>query len=463
MSKSGLLDGIILGKEEEKFITTNDNKHVFLCGPTSSGKGSGFVIPNLLNWKHSTVIFDTTGKTFDATSGYRSKVLGNKIIKWNPAAKDGLSCTYNPFDWVSRDINEQVSDVMDICYKILPEEEFWQNEARNLLIGLLLYLLSNPDEIASMGRVVRVLKSDDVVYNLAIILDEYGSNIHPISYMNLASFLQKADKERSGVLSTLNSAVSAWADPILDELSETSDFNVKDIRKEKTSIYINTNPKDIKRLKPIIHILLQQIINSLCTDSQKNSEPVLLMIDDFSVFADTITFNEEYLSDKAGFDFVLSSLKNYNIVLCSVFQNYSQVELIFKNSNNLFANSAYRICYTTNDKKTADIFRNNAFIDDGDKVKMLDEHILPTLPDDKELLLTESQSAKIIDKISYYNDEFFRDKILEPINIEKKELIGPNYSNPMSEMINKVNEKSKSKDNNSLTFWQNLKSKIFSS
>ena len=43
--------------------------------------------------------------------------------------------------------------------------------------------------------------------------------------MNLAAFLQKADKERSGVVSTLNSGLELWGNPIIDATTAKSDFN----------------------------------------------------------------------------------------------------------------------------------------------------------------------------------------------------------------------------------------------
>ena len=50
---------------------------------------------------------------------------------------------------------------------------------------------------------------------LAVALDTMGKKIHPVSYMNIAAFLQKADKERSGVISTMNSSLELWANPFV--------------------------------------------------------------------------------------------------------------------------------------------------------------------------------------------------------------------------------------------------------
>ena len=86
-----------------------------------------------------------------------------------------------------------------ICNFLLPEQEFWQNEARALLAGIMLYLVADENKPTTLGEVVRTLRNDDVVYNLAVILDTMGKKIHPVSYMNIASYLQKPDKERGSV------------------------------------------------------------------------------------------------------------------------------------------------------------------------------------------------------------------------------------------------------------------------
>lgn len=40
------------------------------------------------------------------------------------------------------------------------------------------------------------MRSDDVVYNLAVALDTMGKILHPVAYMNIAAFLQKLIKKK---------------------------------------------------------------------------------------------------------------------------------------------------------------------------------------------------------------------------------------------------------------------------
>jgi type IV secretion system protein VirD4 len=46
-------------------------EHILAFAPTRSGKGVGLVIPSLLGWEGSAVIFDIKGENWDRTAGYR--------------------------------------------------------------------------------------------------------------------------------------------------------------------------------------------------------------------------------------------------------------------------------------------------------------------------------------------------------------------------------------------------------
>jgi len=50
---------------------TRSPEHILAFAPTRSGKGVGLVIPSLLGWEGSAVIFDIKGENWDRTAGYR--------------------------------------------------------------------------------------------------------------------------------------------------------------------------------------------------------------------------------------------------------------------------------------------------------------------------------------------------------------------------------------------------------
>ena len=140
--------GVLLGRTGTRnYLIADDFQHILLFAPTGSGKGVGFVIPNMLFWAESMVVHDIKLENYELGSGYRNKKLGQECYVWNPADPNGHSHCYNPLDWLSDKPGQLVDDVQKICNLVLPEQEFWQNEARSLLLGVILYLAAVPEKL----------------------------------------------------------------------------------------------------------------------------------------------------------------------------------------------------------------------------------------------------------------------------------------------------------------------------
>ena len=71
--KAGLLagDGVICGKIGGTTLAYDGPEHHLVSGASRSGKGVGHVIPTLLCWSRSALIYDVKGELWEATAGYR--------------------------------------------------------------------------------------------------------------------------------------------------------------------------------------------------------------------------------------------------------------------------------------------------------------------------------------------------------------------------------------------------------
>jgi type IV secretory pathway TraG/TraD family ATPase VirD4 len=104
--------GLLMGRTgTANYLIADDFQHVLLFAPTGSGKGVGFVIPNLLFWEESVICHDIKLENYELTSGYRNKKLGQPCYVWNPADPNGVSHCYNPLDWISDKPGQMVDDV----------------------------------------------------------------------------------------------------------------------------------------------------------------------------------------------------------------------------------------------------------------------------------------------------------------------------------------------------------------
>jgi len=426
-------EGMLLGVDDSGYFVAAGFQHTLLFAPTGSGKGVGFVIPNLLFWQESCVVHDIKLENHQLTSGWRESI-GQKCYVWAPGDPDGNTHCYNPIDWVSTKPGQMVDDVQKLASLILPKQEFWENEARSLFLGVVLYLIADPSKPKSFGEVVRTLRSDDVVYNLAVAMDTLGKQMHPVAYMNLAAFLQKPDKERGSVISTLNSSVELWANPLIDTATATSDFNVQMFKKEKTTVYVGLTPDNLKRLQPLMQIFYQQSTEFLSRKMPGKDEPfgVLFILDEFP----TLGKMDSFMTGIAYF-------RGYRVRLFLIIQDTQQLKGIYEESgmNSFLSNSTYRVTFAANNVDTANlisqlcgnktvqqesyskgklfesIFSSSPVnVSEVQRALLLPQEVIG-LPRDEQIVLIESCPPIKSKKIFYYKDSFFTKRLLKPVPI----------------------------------------------
>ncbi len=449
IKKAGLRakHGMLLGKDTQGYFVADGFQHALLFAPTGSGKGVGFVVPNLLFWQHSVVVHDIKLENHEITSGWRAK-QGQKVFVWEPANPEGRTHCYNPIDWVSEKPGQMVDDVQKISNLIMPEKEFWTNEARSLFVGIVLYLIEAPAKPRTFGEVVRTMRSDDVAYNLAVVLDTLGEYIHPIAYMNIVAFLQKAEKERSGVTSTMNSSLELWANPLIDSATSQSDFSVMDFKKEKTTVYVGVTPDNINRLQKLMQVFYQQATEFLSRsipNSEEEPYGVMFMMDEFPTLGKMDQF-------KTG----IAYFRGYRVRLFLIVQDTQQLKGIYEDAgmNSFLSNSTYRITFAANNVETAELISKmcgNKTVESAShsKPKFLDLNpqsrsmnvsktqralLLPQeviqLPRDEQIVLIESQPPIKSKKIKFFEDKTFTDRLLPPTYVPTQEPYDPSKHDP---------------------------------
>ena len=95
--------------------------------------------------------FDVKEELWQATAGYRQKVLGQKVMKFAPLVGDGSSARWNPLAEINFRTAEEISDVaMIVGIMVKPDGEkaggsgdsaFWDNSAAALITGVIMHLM----------------------------------------------------------------------------------------------------------------------------------------------------------------------------------------------------------------------------------------------------------------------------------------------------------------------------------
>ena len=93
-------------------------------------------------------------------AGLRAR-RGQEVYLFNPLLEEGRTSCYKPLDFVSRDPARRINDVQKITANVLPtphsSNPIWANEGRDLLEGLILYLMDTGGQV-TFGEVSRLTK-----------------------------------------------------------------------------------------------------------------------------------------------------------------------------------------------------------------------------------------------------------------------------------------------------------------
>lgn len=296
IKKAGLFGekGIIVGQIGGRYLMFEGQQHAIISAPTRSGKGVGIVIPNLLNWPESVVVLDIKQENWDITSAYRRK-YGQECFLFNPAATDYRTHRYNPLSYISEDPNFRIDDVQKIGNMLFPDQPgtdvIWTATPRSLFLGIVLYLLETPGKAVTLGQVLRetLVDGDGSAYFAKIINDRAASG-NPLSgacvrglntYISIAS-----ENTRSGIIGGFRSRLELWMNPLVDAATSANDFDLRDVRKRRMSIYLGVTPDNLERMAPLLNLFFQQLID-LNTRERPNQNKAIkytcvLLMDEFT-------------------------------------------------------------------------------------------------------------------------------------------------------------------------------------
>lgn len=353
IAKSGLLgsDGVVLGKFEEHYLRHNGPEHVLCFAPTRSGKGVGLVVPSLLTWPGSAIVHDIKGENWDLTADFRAK--HGRVLLFDPT--DPKSSAYNPLlevrhgDWEVRDV-QNVADILVDPDGSLERRNHWEKTSHSLLVGTILHLLyAEPDKtLAGVAAFLSDPKRPIETTLKAMMTTPHlgDAGPHPVVASAARELLNKADNERSGVLSTAMSFLGLYRDPVVARVTKQCDWRIADLidGEEPATLYLVVPPSDISRTKPLIRLVLNQIGRRLTEDLQTTNrrQRVLLMLDEFPALG-RLDFFESALAFMAGY-----GLKAFLIA-----QSLNQIEKAYGPNNSIIDNCHVRVSFATNDERTA--------------------------------------------------------------------------------------------------------------
>jgi type IV secretion system protein VirD4 len=286
--RSGLIgnQGLIVGKYKGEYLRLDEDIHVMCPAPSGTGKGTSLLLPNLLAYDGSAVVYDPKNEAEDLSSGWRAE-CGQKVYTFAPYHREGRTHRYNPLSYISDDPALRVSDLMNLGHMIWPHDDksegsssnFFNNNARDLFMALGLYLMETPETEMprTLGQLLRLAGSDGRPlrqYLMSFIADREQQK-RPLSYQCRAAFLRvlgAPDETLGGIVATLTGSLLPFSDPLVDAATSASDFDLCELRRQRMTIYL-VLPFDKQRQgRLVMNLFLTQAIQLNVQEEPKNNE-----------------------------------------------------------------------------------------------------------------------------------------------------------------------------------------------
>lgn len=445
--------GIFIGRTDDgTYVTDNSNMHFLLVAPTRSGKGVSTVIPTALTWEESMIVNDLKGEIWRKTAWTRKK-MGHTVIQFNPSCKDGSATPKNFLDEIRIRTSDEKRDVANIAEIITDptgdkkKADFWDSTAKEFIIATILhlkYIMPNPSltDVSIFMRDTSAPLEERLAEALTYPHDPSGELLnqiygedtitHPEVARGFNSFLNCPDETRGGILKSAETFLDLFTDPLIRRNTSTSGFMIDDLvfHDKPVSLYITIPADDLVRLKPLLRLMIVQIIGRLTypekledddlidPNDTKKKHKLLMMLDEF-VNLGKLGIVESALTYMAGF-----GLKGMLIV-----QDFEQLKNVYGQHSQIASGCHTRIFHAPNELVTGKYISDELGTEtimtktvQYTGIKLLakrsitESHtgrqlLMPSetlqLSEDKQIVFVTRNKPMMINKIYYYKDDTF--------------------------------------------------------
>jgi len=443
--ESGLLDGkgIILGKWRGRFLMLAGSLSVMLSAPTRSGKGISIVIPNTLNWPDSLVVLDVKPEIARRTAGFRAK-HGQKVFVWAPFAEDGRTHCYNPLAYIRPEYRYVVGDALAIAQIIYPtptnasgSSVFFAETARNLFLGLTLYLVETPELPRTIGEVLRQASGNGnpVKAYLQSLINDRTSSDRPLSdkcVNALMRFLNTSDDVLTSILATLNAPLVVFEDALVDVATSKNDFLLTNLRRERVTIYVQVPIPRLADAAVLLNLFYAQLLNLNTTELPEDNPAlkyqVLMINDEFTTMGRVNAFSKG-----------IGYIAGFGLRVLTVIQSRSQIDSTYgkEDSRNFVTNHGAELMFAPKEQRDANEYSEalGHFTDKSEskgrsssgksgssqssntsaaKRPLLYPQEFKRIGKNKAVLMVENVRPIMVQKVCYYTDPVFKARLLLP-------------------------------------------------
>ena len=283
--------GLVIGREDRNgggLLRYAGPAHLITIAPTRTGKGVGTIIPNLLTAARSVLVIDPKGENAAVTWRARSRFGPVHVL--DPFEVTGLPpASYNPLDRIDAFAIDAAEDAALLADALITDpphqvaEAHWNEEARALLTGLILFVAA---EEASERRGLATVRE-----LLTLPVDRFerllaGMQDSPVAGGLVARaanrHLAKSDREASGVLSSAQRHTHFLDSPRMTAVMRRSDVPFTVLKERTATVFLVLPPDRISTYSRWLRLMVAQAMTELARSSARPPAPVLFLLDEFA-------------------------------------------------------------------------------------------------------------------------------------------------------------------------------------
>lgn len=349
-------DGQIpIGMDERKQLLFAPLEQKMTLAPKGTGKSACSSIPVLLTYNGPIFALDVKGELWATTARYRHEVMGRNVVVIDPfgitkgadfikGKPDALLKEYhfNPFDWLPEEGEWRDRILNTFAASFIVDErgpiKHFDENAKILIRGYIDYMMTYPKETRNLSKLYELMSEspDDATQTfeqMALCGGRAAAAANQI--------MRVGSDERGSILSTAYRQIDWIGDRNLGKLLSSSNFDLKDFLKGNMDIFIVLPPDQVKEHNRLVRMLIALLLGLLVQTSPSDlpNEKILILLDEIAQLG--------YCPDV---EECIEVLRAWGVVVWSVFQTLSQVELFEK--PDLLKGSTIKQIFTNDDTKT---------------------------------------------------------------------------------------------------------------
>lgn len=330
--------GIPLYNDGKEIWVDTSGYHNMIIGSTGSGKTQSISFPyiNIMaKAGESMIVTDPKGELYEGTAKELKK-RGYNIILLNFRDPEKGNC-WNPFSipyklYQQGNKDKAIELLEDLAKNILYDEStkgqdpFWENTSADYFAGLAFALFQDAkEEEVNINSINYMATVGEQKIGGTTYMKEYfsGKSATSTESIKVNATITAPNDTKGSILSVFNQKIQLFSSrETLSEMLSHSDFDMEDIGRKKTAVFIVIQDEK-KTYHSLVTIFLKQCYETLVRVAQENQGGKLkyrtnFLLDEFA--------NMPPLSHV---DAMVSAARSRNIKLSFIIQNFSQLNDVY--------------------------------------------------------------------------------------------------------------------------------------